>query len=466
MKKKFGVLLNTFLRVNCLNVNAKDFIIKKFVFINQNNETEELNVNLNIEITDEINLYKLQKLIYSDDKIIEDLKKFYINKFGIDVSIFNKDENNYDDIFENFYLRKITKLDGSDINFKYSAEKDIVLKFKLLPKIDFEIVDEDKIDKKELDQIKDDFNDFIFKNNKKFPLNPKEIAKEKNCKIINLTKFTDINCNVHNENEDLTNIDCKLDSDCKFRIELDKNSEKKIYNTNVNISLNGKNKDNYSFVGSYNLKEFNERNFQMYINNDYKWNRYIINDDVKIKSTKDCVNRKINIEINDSNIVRYKIILEGFGTYIVYNKKLKERDLINFVRNNHQCNDGYRYIITKDGNQVNSEQELEEGEYKLEKSKYVYIINNSKYNFYKKMTTNELKQIIFKDESYKYNFITKKDDSNVFDPDFLLEPGEYRFGQFLKDGNVLNDFNKIKNEFDEKGDESLHLKNQNKCLCC
>ena len=321
MKKKCGVLLNTYLCVNCLNVNANVFTIKKFVFIDQNNKTEKLNVNLDIEITDQINLYSLRNLINSNDKIIEDLKKIYSDKFGIDVSIFNKDENNYD-IFKNFYLIKVTKLNDTDINFKYSNEKDIVLKFKLLPKIDFEIADEDKIDKEKLNNIKNNFNDFIFKNNNRFPLNPKKIAEENNCKIINLEKFTDINGKVHNKNEDLTNIDCKLDSDCKFKIELDKNSDNKIYNTNVIISLNGKIKDNYSFVGSYNLKEFNERNFQKYINDDYNWNRYIINDDVKIKSTKDCKNRKINIEINDPNIVRYKIILEGYGTYIVYSKKI------------------------------------------------------------------------------------------------------------------------------------------------
>ena len=468
MKKEGSVLLNTFLCVNCLNVNANVFTIKKFVFIDQNNKTEELNVDLNIEITDHINLYSLRKLINSNDKIIEDLKKIYSDKFGIDVSIFNKDENNYD-IFKNFYLRKVTKLDDSDINFTYSEGKDIVLKFKILPKIDFEIVDKDKIDDKELNNIKNNFNNFIFKNNNKFPLNPKKIAEENNCKIINLREFTDINGNVHNKNEDLTNIDCKLDSDCKFKIELDKNSEKKIYNTNVNISLNGENKDNYSFVGSYNLKEFNEKNFQMYINNIGNLNRYIINDDVEIKSTKDCVNREINIEINDSNIVRYKIIFEGDDTYIVYNKKLKERDLINFVRNSHQGTDGYRFIITKDDNQVNSEQELEEGEYKLEKGKYVYIIHNTEYNFYKKMTTNELKQTIFEHESFKNNFISKKDSGKVFNPDVLLEPGEYIFGTFSEGGNVLNNFNDIKNVFGEEGDEGLQSKgkNQNKCcICC
>ena len=180
------------------------------------------------------------------------------------------------------------------------------------------------------------------------------------------------------------------------------------------------------------MKEFNERNFQTYINNIGNWNRYIINDDVKIKCTKDCKNRKINIEINDSNIVRYKIILEGFGTYIVYSKKLKERDLINFVRDNDNCNDGYRYIITKDDNQVNSKQELEEGEYKLKKGNVKYIINNSEYNFYKKMTTNELKQTIFEHESNKNCFISNKDGSKAFDPDVLLEPGEYSFRTFRK----------------------------------
>ena len=220
MKKKCGVLLNTFLCVNCLNINANDFTIKRFDFIGQDNKTEELNVNLNIKIKNEINLYELQDLIYSNNKIIEDLKKIYSDKFKIDVSIFNKDVNKYN-IFKNFYLIKVTKLDGSDINFKYSNEKNIVLKFKLLPKIDFEIVDEDKIDNDELNYIKDNFDEYIFKNNKKFPLNLKEIAKEENCKIVNLTKFTDINGKVHNKNEDLTNIDCKLDSDCKFKIELE-----------------------------------------------------------------------------------------------------------------------------------------------------------------------------------------------------------------------------------------------------
>jgi len=468
MGKKGGVLLNIFLCVNYLNVNADDFIIKKFVFINQNNEIEELDVNLNIEITDDIHLYSLQNLIYKNNEIIKDLKKIYSNKFGIDVSIFNKDENNnYDDIFKNFYLKKVTKSNGTDINFKYSHEGDIVLKFKLLPKIDFEIVNEDKIDKEELNNIKDNFNNYFFKYNRKFPLNPKKIAKEKNCKIINLKKFTDINGNVHNENEDLTNIDCKLDCDCKFKIELDKNSDNKIYNTNVNISLNGKIKDNYSFVGSYNLKEFNERNFQKYINDDYNWNRYIINDDVEIKSTKDCISRKINIEINDPNIVRYKIILEKFDTYIVYSKKLKERDLINFVRNIDKYNDGYKFIVTKDDNQVNPEQELEEGEYKLEKGNVKYTINNTKYNFYKNMTTNELKQTIFKDEEYKNRFISKKDSYKVFYPDALLESGEYNFVTFYKKGNVLNNFNDIKNEFGEEGDGSLDSKrkNQNKDCC-
>ena len=465
MKKKCGVLLNTFLCVNCLNVNAKVFTIKRFDFIDQDNKKEKLNVDLNIKIKNEINLYELQDLIYSDNKIIEDLKKIYSDKFNIDVSKFNKDENKYD-IFKDFYLIKVAKLDDSDINFQFSKEKDIVLKFKLLPKIDFEIVDEDKIDKKELNYIKDNFNNFFFKDNKKFPLNPKEIAKEENCKIVNLTKFTDIKGNVHYKNEDLINIDCKLDSDCKFKIEIDKNSDNKIYNTNVNISLNGENKDNYSFVGSYNLNEFNGRNFEIPSNNIGNWDRYIINGDVKINSPKDCVNREINIEIIDSNIVRYRIIFEGFGTYIVYSKKLKERDLINFVRNSDKSNDGYRFIITKDDNQVNSEQELEEGEYKLEKGNVEYIIHNSKYNFYKKMTTNELKQTIFKHESFKNNFISKKDGYKVFDPDVLLEPGEYYFGTFSKYGHVLNDFNEIKNVFGEESSNSLHSKNQNKCCCC
>ena len=125
MKKKCGVLLNTYLCVNCLNVNAEVFTIKKFVFINQNNEKAELDANLKIEIEDNINLYKLQDLIQSDNKIIEDLKKIYSDKFKIDVSVFNKDENNnYDDIFKNFYLKKVTKSsDGTDINFKNSIEK-------------------------------------------------------------------------------------------------------------------------------------------------------------------------------------------------------------------------------------------------------------------------------------------------------------------------------------------------------
>ena len=463
MKKKCGVLLNIFLCVNCLNINANNFTIKRFDFIDQNNnKTGELKVNLDIKITNEISLYSLQDLIYSNNKIIEDLKKIYSDKFKIDVSIFNKDVNKYN-IFKNFYLIKVTKLDGSDINFKYSNEKNIVLKFKLLPKIDFEIVDEDKIDNDELNYIKDNFDKYIFKNNKKFPLNPKKIAEEENCKIINLEKFTDINGNEHNENEDLTNIDCKLDSDCKFKIELDKNIDKKIiYNTNVNISLNGKNKDNYSFVGSYNLKEFNERNFEIKNNNIGNWDEYIINDDVKINSTIDRINRKINIGINDPNIVRYKVILEGFGTYIVYSKKLKERDLINFVRNSDKSNDGYRYIITKDDNQVNSEQELEEGEYKLKKGNVKYIIDNSEYNFYKKMTTNELKQTIFEHESFKNNFISKKDGSKVFDPGVLLEPGEYNFGTFRKDGNVLNSFKDIEKVFCKEGDNSIH----SKCKCC
>ena len=104
MKKKFGVLLNTFLCVNCLNINANNFTIKRFDFIDQNNnKTGELKVNLDIKITNEISLYSLQDLIYSNNKIIEDLKKIYSDKFKIDVSIFNKDVNKYN-IFKNFYL--------------------------------------------------------------------------------------------------------------------------------------------------------------------------------------------------------------------------------------------------------------------------------------------------------------------------------------------------------------------------
>ena len=94
--------------------------------------------------------------------------------------------------------------------------------------------------------------------------------------------------------------------------------------------------------------------------------------------------------------------------------------------------------------------------------KYVYIISDSEYNFYKKMTTNELKQTIFEHESFKNNFISKKDGSKVFDPGVLLEPGEYNFGTFRKDGNVLNSFKDIEKVFCKEGDNSIH----SKCKCC
>ena len=83
------------------------------------------------------------------------------------------------------------------------------------------------------------------------------------------------------------------------------------------------------------------------------------------------------------------------------------------------------------------------------------------------MTTNELKQTIFEDEIFKNNFISKNG-FKAFDPDVLLEPGEYSFSTFSKNGNVLNNFNDIKNTFGEEGDDGLHskVKNQNKCCCC
>ena len=78
------------------------------------------------------------------------------------------------------------------------------------------------------------------------------------------------------------------------------------------------------------------------------------------------------------------------------------------------------------------------------------------------MTTNELKQTIFEHESFKNNFISKKDGSKVFDPNVLLEPGEYNFGTFRKDGNVLNSFKDIEKVFCKEGDNSIH----SKCKCC
>jgi len=458
-------LLNSFLFISSLKITAKQFSIKKLIFIDQNNNERELETDFNVEINKYLVYDDLSKMVSSNNVTLNGIIEIY-KDFKIDTSNLEKDNSNA--VFDKFYLLKIANTVGKVIyDFDETNEKEICLTFKLLPKIDLVFADEDKISKDKLNYIKE-FLEKDFNNNEFYPLNTRHIARMSNIKIINLKEFTDIKGNVHNADEDLTNVDCYLDCNCVFKIELDKNNDNKIYNTNVIYYLNKVKKDEFNYIGTYNLNEFNAERF-IFFNDKNELKKYFIYKNVKNETNIDKDNRKIEINIEGSNVVRYKIISENLNPYILYSEKLKERDLINYI----EPDNGYSFFLEKDSIKVNSEQELDEGEYKLKKGEYKYNINNQSFILYKKITTDELKQMCLKNKynkDFQNRFISEKNDDNkVFKPTEILEPGEYNFGIYENNGKVLsyNEIDKFYNGNRSEGDSTVYTekKDKNKCCC-
>ena len=473
--KRYFVFL---LLCNFVYINADNVLLKGICFSKDlKSESIVFNVDLNIS----------KKLFKKENN--EDLFKQLSNSIKLSNDLFIAikliSENNFkdfeigkvDDVYnflENFYFKDLYKDKEMkcQINRENIDTNEVYLKLLLIPKIKWRIENEDIINDKIVKDTKEFFY-YYLKDNENYPLNSQElfISYKKNLYYhhsIQLNKvafqiksdkgFYDINGCVQNKGEIDNNYDIfeSLDLTISF------DGSCRIYKTNLNFYIDGEVKETVLVDAIYDLETFSLSNYRgFHCGTELFYHLRLRNEDYTLE--KDTDSRNVNIKITNKSAIRYEIEFKGtlIQKHIIYSSdKLTERDIVKIIA----ISTPERYVLYENDIRVDGNRKLENEKYKMANSNICYEIKFTDENieelyFYRKATFNELKNVY---SSLKDGCLTRGDflKEKIFDPNSVLEPGEYNY-----QGNNYDEFKKDRDTIRKLIKKSQNEK-QGCCRCC